>query len=83
MPLPSGGLTSQIPHCDYMKCTQRLDRVYISKRTRCHHLVVAAPPGDVAIGEESSTPTQRLDCLFGFSPQGGKKEPIVQIGEKA
>ena len=29
-------------------------------------------PADVTIGG------QRLDRLFGFSPQGGKKEPIVQ-----
>ena len=38
-------------NCDYTKCTQRLDGVYISKRTRCHHLVVAAPLGDMAIGD--------------------------------
>ena len=43
-------------NCDYTKCTQRLDGVYISKRTRCHHLVVMAPLGDVAIEEESSPP---------------------------
>ena len=34
-------------------------------------------PADVTIGG------QQLDSLFGFSPQGGKKEPIVQIAEKA
>ena len=43
-------------NCDYMKWTQCLDGVYISKRTRCHHLVVTAPLGDMAIEEESSTP---------------------------
>ena len=41
-------------NCDYTKCSQRLDGVYILKRMRCHHLVVAAPLGDVAIEEESS-----------------------------
>ena len=34
-------------------------------------------PADVTIGG------QRLNRLFGFSLQGGKKEPIVQIAEKA
>ena len=43
-------------NCDYTKCTQCLDGVYISKRTRCHHLVVTAPLGDVAIEEERSPP---------------------------
>ena len=41
---------------DYTKCTQRLDRAYISNRWRCYHLVVAASPGDVEIEEESSIP---------------------------
>ena len=45
-------LHPSMANCEYTKCTQRLDRVYISKRTRCHHLVVAAPLGDVAIEEE-------------------------------
>ena len=34
-------------------------------------------PAGVTIGG------QRLDHLLGFSPQGGKKEPIVQTAEKA
>ena len=37
----------------YTKCTQRLDRAYISNRWRCYHFMVAAPPGDVEIEEES------------------------------
>ena len=43
-------------NCDYTNCTQRLDGVNISKRTRCHHLVVTAPLGDMAIEEQSSNP---------------------------
>ena len=41
---------------DYMKCTQRQDRAYILNRRRCYHLMVAAPPGDVEIEEESHPP---------------------------
>ena len=50
-------LRASMANSDYTKCTQRLDRAYISNRVRCYHLVVAAPPRDVEIEEESSTTT--------------------------
>ena len=49
-------LRSGMANSDYTKCTQHLDRAYISNRWRCYHLVVAVPPGDVEIEEESSPP---------------------------
>ena len=55
-PREGAPLRPVMANCDYTKCTQRLDGVYITKRTRCHHLVVTAPLGDVAIEEESSPP---------------------------